>query len=258
LQLHTNTAVASHKIANGFVTFDSVPNETFTAAVPLTSTGDVAAAVQYLQANNLGTAGATVAFTATVAGLIHTYVFIQGDAAGTNNLDELIDLPNVQAAGITAAANQISLHVTPVASNDTLSGTEDTPITYSAAQLLGNDTDALSIASVTSGTGGIVVLNVDGSVTFTPGANFNGPASFSYIATEGLINSNSAAVTVNVAAVNDAPVAMTPWRPPRTPPSPIPLPSCWAMTPMWMARPCPSPVSPVVRGAPWCAMPTAV
>ena len=42
-------------------------------------------------------------------------------------------------------------------------------MTYTAAQLLGNDTDGdgntLTIASVTSGTGGITALNSDGTVT---------------------------------------------------------------------------------------------
>ncbi|MCQ4349194.1 cadherin-like domain-containing protein, partial [Pseudomonas stutzeri] len=41
------------------------------------------------------------------------------------------------------------------------------------------DGDSLSIASVTSGTGGTAVLNADGTVTFTPDADFNGVATFS-------------------------------------------------------------------------------
>src|SRR5258706_6804985 len=76
----------------------------------------------------------------------------------------------------------------------------------------GNDTDAdgdpLSIASVTSGTGGTAVLNGNGTVTFTPNPNFNGTADFTYEATDGAVQSNSATATVNVAAVNDAPVAV--------------------------------------------------
>ena len=60
----------------------------------------------------------------------------------------------------------------PVANADTLAATEDTAVTYTAAQLLGNDTDVdgdtLTIASVTSGTGGTAVLNANGTVTFTP------------------------------------------------------------------------------------------
>ncbi len=104
----------------------------------------------------------------------------------------------------------------PVAVADTFNATEDTPLNIAANQLLSNDTDpdlrdTLSIASVTAGTGGTPTLNTDGSVTFTPSANFNGVASFSYKATDkSTANalSNSATVTVNVAAVNDAPVAV--------------------------------------------------
>ena len=84
-------------------------------------------------------------------------------------------------------------------------------MTYTAAQLLGNDSDAdgntLSIASVSSGTGGTAVLNGDGTVTFTPNANFNGTADFTYTVTDGTLTSNTATVSVVVGSVNDAPVA---------------------------------------------------
>src|SRR4029077_7634166 len=111
----------------------------------------------------------------------------------------------------TVTVNVAAVNDPPVANNDTLAATENTPVTYTAAQLLGNDTDAdgnqLTIASVSSGTGGTAVLNGDGTGTFTPGANFNGTASFSYRASDGAALSNTATVTINVAAVNDAPAA---------------------------------------------------
>ena len=96
----------------------------------------------------------------------------------------------------------------PMASNDTLSATEDTPITYTAAQLLGNDTDdgnsnALHIESVTSGTGGTAVLNSDGTVTFTPNADFNGSANFTYTVSDGSLSSAAATVSVTVEPVAD-------------------------------------------------------
>ena len=116
----------------------------------------------------------------------------------------------VNSNSATVTVNVAPVNDAPVANPDTLAATEDTPITYTAAQLLGNDTDAehntLTIASVTSGAGGTAVLNPDGTVTFTPNANFNGAASFSYMANDGTVNSNSATVTVNVAPVNDAAV----------------------------------------------------
>ncbi|MCQ4349222.1 Ig-like domain-containing protein [Pseudomonas stutzeri] len=37
---------------------------------------------------------------------------------------------------------------------------------------------------MTSGTGGTAVLNADGTVTFTPDADFNGVATFSYTVTD--------------------------------------------------------------------------
>jgi hypothetical protein len=115
-------------------------------------------------------------------------------------------------ADVTCA---LALAVTPVndlplARDDELQAVEDTGITWSAADLLGNDIDvdgdALTISSITGATGGTAVLNADGSVTFVPDADFNGEATFTYTAGDGSARSQAATVTVRVAAVDDAPV----------------------------------------------------
>ena len=73
--------------------------------------------------------------------------------------------------------------------DDTLSASQDASITYASWQILGNDifvgfpNSDLSIASVTSVSGGSVVLNPDGSITFAPNDDFSGVASFTYAAT---------------------------------------------------------------------------
>ena len=127
-------------------------------------------------------------------------------AVAKDNTGALSSTP-IQAKVAVAAVNDA-----PVAVADSLAATEDTAVTYTAAQLLGNDTDVegqtLSIASVTSGSGGTAVRNNDGTVAFTPTANFNGSANFSYIASDGTSNSTASTVNVTVAAVNDAPVAV--------------------------------------------------
>ncbi|MEQ1837060.1 MAG: tandem-95 repeat protein [Candidatus Nitrotoga sp.] len=109
----------------------------------------------------------------------------------------------------------------PVATNDTLATTEDTTVIYTAVQLLGNDSDvegsALTIANVTSGTGGTATLNGDGTVTFTPSLNFNGAADFTYTASDGALPSNVATVAVNVTPVNDTPTGIPIINPPSSP-----------------------------------------
>ncbi|MEC9291283.1 MAG: Ig-like domain-containing protein [Pseudomonadota bacterium] len=99
----------------------------------------------------------------------------------------------------------------PQANDDAFTTPEDTAITMTSAQILSNDTDPegdpLSITSVivVSG-GGTAVLNADGSVTYTPAADYNGPAVLEYVMTDGTA-SDSAFININVTPVNDAPDA---------------------------------------------------
>ena len=156
------------------------------------------------------------------------------------------------AAPATVTVRVVPVNDAPVAINDNLTATEGTPVTFAAADLLANDTDvdtpnaALTIASVTSGAGGTAVLNADGTVTFTPNANFNGAASFTYTVTDGALASTGAAtVTVGVAAVNDAVPVPEPLPAPE--PAPAPPPVAAAPTPPPVAG---APTPPPVAGAP--------
>ena len=54
---------------------------------------------------------------------------------------------------------------------------------------------------------GAVVLNPDGSFTYTPASNYFGEDSFAYRATNGVTDSNAVTVSIAIAPVNDAPVA---------------------------------------------------
>ncbi|MBY4633560.1 cadherin-like domain-containing protein, partial [Rhizobium croatiense] len=67
-------------------------------------------------------------------------------------------------------------------------GSEDTPYTFSTADLLAGftdvDGDQLSVAGLTANHGALIDNN-DGTWTFTPDANYNGPVSLSYTVTDG-------------------------------------------------------------------------
>ncbi|MCK4394849.1 tandem-95 repeat protein, partial [Candidatus Bipolaricaulota bacterium] len=88
---------------------------------------------------------------------------------------------------------------------------EDTPVT---TNVVANDTDvdgtvvSSAVAIVNGPSNGSVVNNGDGTVTYTPNANFNGSDSFTYtVKDNGGATSNVAIVTINIGAVNDPPVA---------------------------------------------------
>lgn len=104
----------------------------------------------------------------------------------------------------------------PTANDDTLAATEDTALSIDVANdLLGNDTDpdmgnTISLNSFTQPPlgEGTITDNMDGTLTYAPSADFNGATTFTYTAIDSDGNpSNTATVTINVAAVNDAPVA---------------------------------------------------
>jgi hypothetical protein len=101
----SGATVKSHSITNGIITFDT-SSETFGSAVSLdgTDTSKVAAAVQYLESNNLGGANSTLAFTATINGVAHTYVYEQVGATPNSANDILVDL-----SGVTLTSGGTSL-----------------------------------------------------------------------------------------------------------------------------------------------------
>ena len=98
----------------------------------------------------------------------------------------------------------------PVGDDDTGTTPEDTPLALAAADLLANDSDLdgdpLTIASVQDAVNGSANLNPDGSVAFTPNADFNGLGSFSYTVDDGSGSTAIARVNVEVTPINDAPV----------------------------------------------------
>ena len=135
-----------------------------------------------------------------------------GPASFTYRVKDAAGLASIKSAKVSVTVTPVNDAPTAVADSATIA--EDTARTFSAAQLVGNDTDpdggVLSVHSVSGAVNGAVVLNADGTVTFTPAANFSGPASFNYRVKDaaGLASIKSAKVSVTVTPVNDAPTAV--------------------------------------------------
>ncbi|MBI5618467.1 MAG: tandem-95 repeat protein, partial [Gammaproteobacteria bacterium] len=99
---------------------------------------------------------------------------------------------------------------TPVANADHYTMRENASLVIPAPGLLANDTDAdgdaLTVQSISYPTPqGAIVSMPDGSLKFTPNADFTGTTSFEYTLTDG--NGAQATATVTIDVVNSAPVA---------------------------------------------------
>ena len=102
----------------------------------------------------------------------------------------------------------------PVAVDDTAAATEDTAL--SNIDVLGNDTDVdivtngqlLSVSGTPTALHGTVTVNPDGTLKYTPDANYHGADTITYTVSDGNGGIDTGAVAITVNAVNDAPVAV--------------------------------------------------
>jgi VCBS repeat-containing protein len=144
--------IKSHSITNGVITFDDA--NPFAGALTLTTDAHVAAAVDYLQRNDLGNGGATVAFV--VGG--RTFVYEQvGNSPNANN-DILVELQGVSLANLTTL---IGSRVTPVTLD--LDGDGLQYVSSSAGVAFDYDGDGVREATSWAGRGdGILVRDANG------------------------------------------------------------------------------------------------
>ncbi|NEO14029.1 MULTISPECIES: Ig-like domain-containing protein [unclassified Moorena] len=96
----------------------------------------------------------------------------------------------------------------PVATDDTATTVENTAVDIN---VLANDSDpegdAVNLAIGQQGGNGTAVVNQDGTITYTPNADFTGADSFTYQIDDGSNPAVTATVNVDVTAANESPVA---------------------------------------------------
>jgi ELWxxDGT repeat protein/VCBS repeat-containing protein len=120
----------------------------------------------------------------------------------------------MQASNTPNGTELFRLNNGPTAVDDSYTTNEDTPLSVTAPGLLANDTDpdgnlnTLTAVKVTDPAHGTVTVNGDGSFTYTPAANYNGPDSFTYKANDGSLDSTPVTVNITVTAAADAPEAV--------------------------------------------------
>ncbi|HEY3405732.1 MAG TPA: tandem-95 repeat protein, partial [Ohtaekwangia sp.] len=155
------------------------------------------------------------------------------DAAGLVTFTPVLNFNGVASinytvrdnAGLASNAATLSISVNsinsdPVAANDAVTTNEEVAVTIT---ILANDSDpdgsliatTVDLNTATAGiqnsitvTGGTFTANTSGVVTFTPLANYSGPASTTYTVNDNVgATSNIATISVTVTSINDLPVA---------------------------------------------------
>ena len=131
---------------------------------------------------------------------------------------EVVDGGNGAKTSSTVTLTINAINDAPVAQNDGVGVQENTTLNLNiVSALLSNDSDVdedtLSFADFTQPVNGSIVDNNDGTMTYTPPANFVGTDSFTYRVSDGQAVSNIATVLITVTTANpgtnNAPIIIT-------------------------------------------------
>jgi VCBS repeat-containing protein len=131
--------------------------------------------------------------------LLHSIEGLYGLPGLTSNDKNAADM------GFWTASAPPPVNHAPVAASDAFSLDQDTTLTLPAPGVLANDTDAdadaLTATVATSPSQGTLILNGDGSLAYTPNAQYSGPDSFTYTASDGAATATATvSLTVNASA----------------------------------------------------------
>ena len=127
---------------------------------------------------------------------------------GTDTITYTISDGQGGTSTATVMVTVVPVNDPPVAASDVAATSEDVPVTI---PVLANDSDLdgdnLTVTAATA-PNGTVVINADGTITYTPNPDFNGTDTITYTVSDGKGGTATATVTVTVAPVNDAPRLM--------------------------------------------------
>ncbi len=121
---------------------------------------------------------------------------------GPDSFTYTVDDGNGAIDTATVSVTVTNVNDTPVATGEAYEIDQDTVLSVAAPGVLANDSDidgdALQAALCAGASNGTVVLNANGSFTYTPNAGFAGVDSFTYSAFDGTAHSSCVTVTITV------------------------------------------------------------
>ena len=201
-------------VDDAYLTDTNTPLSQAAPGVLANDSDDQGQGVLVVDATSIVTGGATTAggtYTLAVDGSF-SYTPPNPTYTGQDTFTYLAndgDQPSSSSATVT-----ITVDSRPVGVTESYSTDEDTPLVVGAPGVVGNDTDAdnpgagqtLTVSGHTDPAHGALSISGDGSFTYTPAADYNGPDSFTYTVSDGLLDATSATtVDLTVDPVNDPP-----------------------------------------------------
>ncbi|MCA9169177.1 MAG: tandem-95 repeat protein, partial [Planctomycetales bacterium] len=133
--------------------------------------------------------------------------------SGTDEVTYRVSDGALQSLVTTVAIEVAPRILTPVVNHDSFVTAEDKPLMLALTDLLsdvnGIDMSRLSVEFLDQPDHGTIGRSANGSIVYTPAANFHGVDRFGYRVSSDGINSDLIAVQVRVSPVNDAPVGNT-------------------------------------------------
>jgi VCBS repeat-containing protein len=122
--------------------------------------------------------------------------------SGTDSFTYTVSNGTATSAAATVTIAVKPANQPPVATSDSFTATQATPLSISTPGVLANDTDqensTLTAVLVSNASHGFVSLAANGSFTYTPESGFTGDDSFTYQASDGQLSSQVTTVKITV------------------------------------------------------------
>ncbi|WP_443943537.1 Calx-beta domain-containing protein [Pedobacter sp. AW1-32] len=139
-----------------------------------------------------------------------TYTYTPAkDYNGTDSFTVTVSDGNGGSTTVTIGVTITPVNDAPVATAPTLTTAEDIPVS-GAITASDVDGDPLSFAVSTPPANGTVVMNANGTFTYSPNANYNGTDLFTVTVSDGKGGNTTVTVNITITPVNDAPTATAP------------------------------------------------
>ncbi len=199
------TDIATISIAVG----TPLPGAPETALASVTRSSEDGAAIDPIAMGSFFTDPTRQPLTFTATGLPDGLSIDPNTGTVTGTLEPGASAEGPYTVAVTATdpdGNQVSttliltpINPSPIAQHDTASANPDQPVTIGVlANDLDPDGDLLSVTGASNPAHGSVVINRDGTITYTPSTGFTGTDTFAYTVSDGNGGVVTATVTVNV------------------------------------------------------------